>query len=105
MNDEQKAAPTADEIYRLVKENNHMLKAMRRSAFIGGILKILFWVLILFVIPYITYVVYLKPLIDQITPVAAQMQQNAETINATVSGFPDIAKFFEQFMGGSAEEN
>ena len=57
MNKEVKREPpTRDELYKLVKENNRMLKQMRRDALIGGILKFVWWIAILFVFPYFLYV-------------------------------------------------
>lgn len=98
--EQEKALPTMDEIYNLVKENNRMLKSMRRSAFIGGVLKFIFWIVILVVIPYFMYTLYIKPIVDQIIPVAQQFQESADSVNATVSGLPDFNALIERFTGG-----
>ncbi|PIR85245.1 hypothetical protein COU15_01750 [Candidatus Kaiserbacteria bacterium CG10_big_fil_rev_8_21_14_0_10_45_20] len=99
----QKVLPTTDELYKLVKENNQMLKSMRRSAFIGGILKFVFWILLLFVVPYVMYVVYVQPYVERALETAQAFQENVDSVNAQVSGLPDFGKLIEQFTGGSSE--
>jgi hypothetical protein len=96
---ENKAVPTQDEIYKLVKENNRMLHAMRRDAFIKGILGFIWWVFIIVVLPYLTYL-YLKPYLDQIIAAYNQAQGTAHAVSAKLDGFPDFSKLLEQFMGG-----
>ncbi len=47
---------------RLTKENNHLLRSMRRTALYGFIGKILFWIIMLGVPAYL-YVSYVSPII------------------------------------------
>ena len=49
-----------DELLRLTKENNKMLHAMCRSAFFGGIFKLLMWAAFIIVLLWL-YMQYLAP--------------------------------------------
>ncbi|MEK9176803.1 MAG: hypothetical protein AAB923_00745 [Patescibacteria group bacterium] len=103
---DDKAAPTLDEVYKLTKENNKLLRAMRRDSFVKGVLGFVWWIFILVVVPYFTYL-YLKPYFDIIIAQYQQVQGQSAEAAALIeqfkqagSGFPDIAKLFQQFMGG-----
>ena len=94
-----------EEVYKLAKENNRMLRAMRREAFVGGIIKFVWWILILIVIPYFVYVWYLQPYLDQVLSLYEQAQGQAGQVNDAVnqlkesaSGLSGIQKFIEQFL-------
>ena len=101
----QKPESATDDMYRLVKENNHMLRTMRREAFVGGIIKFVWWILILIVIPYFVYVWYLQPYLEQALSIYQQAQGQAGQVNDAVnqlkesaSGLSGIQKFIEQFL-------
>lgn len=64
-----------EENLRLAKDNNRMLRAMRRAAFVGIIGRVIFWILILGVPAYL-YVTYLAPIISSIIPQGASAGQN-----------------------------
>jgi hypothetical protein len=55
-----------EENIELARENNKILKAMRRDALIGGLLKTIIWVVLLLVSIYFT-IQYLDPLISSFT--------------------------------------
>ena len=99
MDDSRGAQPTIDEVYKLVKENNRILRAMRRDAFVKGILGFIWWVFIIIVLPYLTYL-YLKPYLDQAVAAYNQAAGTAHAINTSLSGLPDFSKLFEQLFGG-----
>lgn len=65
---------TLQEILRLTRENNKMLRAMRRNAFIGGLLKFIFYVLVFIVLPAWLYMTYLAPEMQQMTNTLNQLQ-------------------------------
>lgn len=107
---EQKAKPepSLDEIYKLAKDNNRMLRAMRRDAFIGGIVKFVFWIAIFFVLPYILYVLYLQPYLENIQSAYESFNQNAQAVNEAARNveelknqFPNIGDLLKQFVGGN----
>lgn len=92
--------PDLDEIYRLAKENNRMLKAMRRDAFVKSILGFVWWILLLVVVPYITWL-YLQPYLDQVLAAYRGVEETKSSVDAQLKLIPDLSKLFEQF-GGSA---
>lgn len=51
------------ETLRLTKENNRMLKAMRRDALIAGVLRIVLW-LVAFGLAYYFAMTYLEPILS-----------------------------------------
>lgn len=89
--DEQKM----NELYELAKENNHMLRTMRRNAMIGGIVKFIFWIIMLVVLPYVTWL-YIQPYVEGALHTYQSVQGKANSIttgtNADVSQIQDLLK-------------
>lgn len=56
-----------EENLRISKENNKMLRSMRRAAVFGFFIRIIFWLTILGV-PVYLYVVYLAPVVSSVFP-------------------------------------
>lgn len=91
--------PSAEEIYRLVKENNRMLKAMRRDAFVKSIFSFVWWILILVVIPYLSWL-WFQPYLQTITDAYAEVQNTSNSVNAQLQGLPDFDALLKQLMQG-----
>ena len=85
--------PTLEDVYLLAKENNRMLHAMRRDAFVKGVLGFIWWVVILIVLPYFTWL-YLQPYLNQLMDAYNQAQGTSDSINASLQGLPDFSKWF-----------
>ena len=91
------------EMYELTKENNKMLHAMRRNARIAGIFKAIFWVLILFVIPYISWL-YVQPYVTDALKTYNSVKTTTSSVQAAGSAnLSGIQKFFQQFGGGGTK--
>lgn len=60
---------------RISQENNRLLHKMRRNSFIGGIVKFIFYILILIVAPLWVYTTYLQPIVQNLEKTNAQTQQ------------------------------
>lgn len=92
--DEQKL----NEIYELAKDNNKMLKAMRRDAFVGGILKFVVWVFMFIVLPYVAWL-FIQPYLQGAVDTYQKVQNTADTVNTTtnanLSQFQDLLKVFQ----------
>ncbi|MBY0110648.1 hypothetical protein K2Y00_01430 [Patescibacteria group bacterium] len=73
----------AKETLRLTRENNKILKAMRRDAFIHGVIRIVIW-LVIFAGGYYITMTYLAPLLNMFTG-AAEMRPE------------DFQRLFEQY--------
>ncbi len=97
--DEQKM----NELYELAKENNHMLKAMRRSAFIGGIFKFILWILMLVVVPYITWL-FIQPYVEGVMHTYQSVKKTNDAISSSTSmNFDKIQEFFKQFQSNKTQ--
>jgi hypothetical protein len=83
-----------EEVYRLTKENNRMLHSMRRSAFIGGVIKILLYVAFLVVIPYWLYNTYLAPIVESTMEAANQIQGTGAQVQTQ---FGDLQEALDKF--------
>lgn len=74
-----------DEVLRLVRENNRMLHAMRRNAFIGGVLRFLVWITLL-VIPLWLYMQYVAPVMQSTLSAMQQIQGSGAAAQAQFDG-------------------
>ncbi|MEK7106712.1 MAG: hypothetical protein AAB899_00810 [Patescibacteria group bacterium] len=83
-----------NETYRLSKENNKMLHSMRRSAFWGGLFKVIFWIVII-VAPIWFYSAYLAPVVESFQNTVNQVQGTGAKAQAQLNGFQEVLKQFE----------
>ena len=105
---EKDADVSLNEIYKLTKENNRMLKKMRRDAFVGGILKFVWWIAILVVIPYLIYVFYLQPYVLQLQSLYSTVNESAGQLNEATNeiseirnSIPNFQDIIDRFGGGN----
>lgn len=99
MNDQkEKTEPTLGEVYKLAKENNRILKAMRRDAFVGGILKFVFWVALFVVLPYIIYSIYLAPYLTSLQAAYQDINTKADTLNSAAQDFEKLKAQFPNWQ-------
>ncbi len=73
-----------DELLALTKDNNRMLRAMRRDAFVGGILKIIWWIAVVVVLPYLIYMWYLAPYLEQMITAYQQVEGQSAEMNTAL---------------------
>lgn len=98
----------AKDLYEMVKENNKMLKAMRRDAFIGGIIQFVWWIIILVVLPYISWL-FIQPYLEGIMGAYQSAQgQSSQVGNAlkqlqNAGGGIDFQKLLEQFTSATGK--
>ncbi len=86
-----------DQLYELVQENNRMLKAIRRDAFVGGIFKFVWWVIILVVIPYITWL-FIQPYVNDVLHTYNSVKTTTNSVQVETNGISSsIQNFFKQF--------
>ncbi len=84
-----------EEMYQATMENNRMLKNMRRSAFVGGIVKVIWWVVLLIVLPYLTWL-YIQPYLDPIMSQYETVQVQGEEYSADMQKLKDL---YNQYFG------
>jgi uncharacterized membrane protein YukC len=92
------------ELYELTRENNKMLHAMRRNAWLGGIVKIIFYILILVVAPLWIYSTYLAPLVSNMQQTINQAQGTNTKVQAQLTGFETMVKQVESWIPGVSQQ-
>ena len=89
------------ELLRLTKDNNHMLHAMRRNAFWGGIIKFVLYALVLVAAPLWLYATYIMPIMQEMLGTYQQIQGTGARAQAQFSDFQNLLKKFQNpFSGG-----
>lgn len=92
---------TLEEILRLTKENNRMLHAMRRSAFLGGVFKIVMWAAFI-IVPLWLYMQYLAPVMESMVNTMSEIQGTGTRAQAQftdlTSTFENLRKQFPQYF-------
>ncbi|MEK7098493.1 MAG: hypothetical protein AAB908_01180 [Patescibacteria group bacterium] len=88
-----------DELLRLTKENNKMLHAMRRSAFFGGIFKLLMWAVFI-IVPIWLYMQYLAPVMQSMLESYQQIQGTSAKAQAQFGELNTYLQKFQQMTGG-----
>ncbi len=76
------------EIYKMVRENNKMLHAMRRNAFWGGLVKFLIYALLLLG-PLWFYMTYVNPSVQQVLQTVNKVQGVGVEAGTQMGGFRD----------------
>ena len=67
------------ETYQLAHDNNRMLHAMRRNAFIGGVFRIL-WLAFIIGVPLWIYFTYFQPAVEQFLQTTGEVQNTVQSI-------------------------
>ena len=91
-----------DELMRLTKENNKMLHAMRRSAWLGGIFKLLMWAAFI-ILPFWLYMQYLAPVMQQMLKTYEQVQGTSAAAHAQITGLQEAFQKFQAMYGGGTK--
>lgn len=84
--------PSLHEIYRLTKDNNQMLHAMRRNAFLGSVVKFIFYILVLVIAPLWVYSTYLQPLLADLQRTMSQVQGTNAKVETQFGSFENFLK-------------
>ena len=91
-----------EELYKLVRENNKMLRSMRRNAFWGGIFKLLLYVAAL-AIPVWLYLSYLYPIVKQMDAALTTMTGKKVQLEGQINDWAQLfAKFKDRFEGAAS---
>ncbi len=78
-------ADKLEDLLRLTRENNRMLHAMRRNAFIGGLFRFVVWVALL-IIPLWLYMQYIAPVMESTFNAMQQIQGGSVAAQAQFDG-------------------
>jgi hypothetical protein len=91
-----------DELLRLTRETNKMLHSQRRSAFIGGIFKVVMWGAFV-IIPLWLYMQYVAPMMAGMLETYQQLQGTNAAAQAQFSGFQEAFQKFQSMYGGGQQ--
>ena len=87
--------PDLQELYRLERENNRMLRSLKRRSLWGGIFRIILFIIALG-IPVWLYFTYLAPIFEQMNA----MLESATGTRVQIQGqFEDWASLFKEYFG------
>ncbi len=78
--------PNEKEIYDLVKENNHMLKGMRRANRWSSILRVIYWILII-VTAFVAYN-FIQPYLNTALKSYQNLQGSINSVKSVVNKIP-----------------
>lgn len=73
-----------EETYRLARDNNRMLHAMRRNAFLSGLVRVIFWVAIVGFTVW-SYMQFVDPVLQSVVRASAQIQAVGGSAGAQIS--------------------
>jgi hypothetical protein len=82
------------EMHEMVKENNRMLKDMRRSAFIGGILHVAWLIIAFVVLPYFAWL-FIQPYLEGALSAYQSAQGKTAAVSADLQKIKDIGSGFD----------
>jgi predicted PurR-regulated permease PerM len=86
------------EMYRLTRENNKMLHAMRRNALWGGLLKFVLYAVFL-LLPLWFYMTYLNSTVQKLLQTYQQVQGTGAQVQTQVNGWEQAWQDFESKFG------
>ena len=91
-----------EQTYKIERENNKMLRTMRRNSFVGGIFRLI-WYALLLGVPLYAYLTYLQPVINsmlntahQVQGTSAQVQLQIEQMQSALQKIPGYSYFTQQ---------
>ncbi len=87
------------DIFKMVKENNKMLHAMRRRAFIGAFVKLCF-IVALVTVPIWFYMTYLDTTVQDILRTVQQMQDAGTSAQAQIGSFETMLQDLQSKIPG-----
>lgn len=90
---------SSEETLRLVRENNRMLKNMRRSSLIGSIVKTIIWAALVF-IPIWFYLEYVAPVMQGLLSAYEQAQSTNAAAQAQLGALTEPFERFKAMFGG-----
>ena len=96
-----------DEIYKLVRANNKMLRGMKRAAFWGTVLKLIIYAVLLGVPVYLYFTIFQPILAEllnayaQLQETGAQIQETGNQLRSVTDGLPldRISEIFKKLPG------
>ena len=88
-------------MYRITRENNKMLHAMRRNAFWGGVIKFIIYAAFLLV-PIWVYTQYLAPVVNAALKTMQDVQGTGAKAQTQLGDFSAFIKEIQAKLGGGS---
>lgn len=88
-----------EEVLRLARDNNRLLRSMRRSSLLGAIMKTILWIALI-VLPLWFYVQYIAPVMESMIQTYNQIQGTSAEAQAQFGQMSDYLKQFQSLYGG-----
>lgn len=86
----------------LTQENNRLLRSMRRMAFWGGVLRFVWWALILLVLPFAAYYFYLAPYVTEFMQGVREVQGIRAGFESS-DPFSSLREMYEQYRAAQGQ--
>ena len=86
----------------LSKENNRLLRKMRRNAIIGNILRIIWWAVIIGLPIYLYFTVF-QPYLQELATVYKNIQTEVGEVGSIFNRIPFIGSYIENFNSTTSE--
>ena len=91
------------EMYNMVRENNHLLRTMHRVAVVGRIVKAVFYVVFI-IVPLWYSLQYLGPLMQPFLNMTTQAQGKSAEAQVQIGKVQDLLKQFQELIPGASGE-
>ena len=92
-----------EQILKLTKENNRMLHAMRRNAWLSGMFKVLLWAAFI-IVPFWLYMQYLAPVMQNAVETMSEIQGTGAKAQAQFgelnNAMQKLQKLYPQYFQG-----
>lgn len=103
MDDDQRLERMVKESLQLAKENNRRIRGIQRGMFMGGIIKLLVWGIILG-LPIFIYFSLLKPYVDGASNTFESIKSGDPSVLQQFIKIPALDTLQNSFQGNSTEE-
>lgn len=87
----------------IAKENNKLLKKMRRNAIIGNFIKIIWWAFLIGV-PVVLYYYVLQPYFQELSELYSGVQTGVNDVREFFNRIPFIGDLIQNFDNASTSE-
>lgn len=86
----------------LTEENNRLIRSIRRMTFWGGVLKFVWWIAILIVLPFAAYYFYLAPYVEEFMSGVREVQGIRTEIQSN-NPFSELKEMYEQYQASQGQ--
>ena len=89
-----------EEIFEMTKENNDILRSLRRQQHVANAFRFLYWIVILVSLGGIYY--YVRPMLDTFNNNKEALEASMQELDTFRSQFPNVKQFLENFRNSGS---